>query len=42
MLEEMEAIENLPELVKVPDIDVYFIGDSITRRWGTDDPQYSA
>jgi dienelactone hydrolase len=23
-------------------IDVYFIGDSITRRWGTSDPQYSA
>jgi lysophospholipase L1-like esterase len=23
-------------------IDVYFIGDSITRRWGASDPQYSA
>jgi cephalosporin-C deacetylase len=23
-------------------IDVYFIGDSITRRWGTSDPQYAA
>jgi len=26
MIEEVEAIENLPELVKVPEIDVYFIG----------------
>jgi 4-hydroxy-2-oxoheptanedioate aldolase len=26
MIEEVEAIENLPELVKVPGIDVYFIG----------------
>src|SRR5215831_20291646 len=26
MLEEVEAIENLPELVTVPGIDVYFIG----------------
>src|SRR5215475_3242124 len=26
MLEEVEAIENLPELVKVPGVDVYFIG----------------
>jgi lysophospholipase L1-like esterase/dienelactone hydrolase len=23
-------------------VDVYFIGDSITRRWGTSDPQYAA
>jgi len=22
-------------------IDIYFVGDSITRRWGTSDPQYS-
>jgi 4-hydroxy-2-oxoheptanedioate aldolase len=26
MIEEVEAIENLPEMVKVPGIDVYFIG----------------
>src|SRR5262249_16458234 len=26
MLEEVEAIENLPALVKVPGVDVYFIG----------------
>src|SRR5215216_1982592 len=26
MLEEVEAIENLPELVTVPEVDVYFIG----------------
>jgi 4-hydroxy-2-oxoheptanedioate aldolase len=26
MLEEMEAIDNLPELVTVPGVDVYFIG----------------
>ncbi len=26
MLEEVEAIKNLPELVKVPGVDVYFIG----------------
>ena len=26
MLEEVEAIENLPELVRVPGVDVYFIG----------------
>ncbi|MGE3539847.1 MAG: HpcH/HpaI aldolase/citrate lyase family protein [Candidatus Tectimicrobiota bacterium] len=26
MLEEVEAIDNLPELVKVPGVDVYFIG----------------
>ena len=26
MLEEVEAIENLPELIKVPGVDVYFIG----------------
>ena len=26
MLEEVEAIENLPDLVKVPGVDVYFIG----------------
>jgi 4-hydroxy-2-oxoheptanedioate aldolase len=26
MLEEVEAIENLPELVTVPGVDVYFIG----------------
>jgi len=26
MIEEVEAIENLPEMVKVPGVDVYFIG----------------
>ena len=26
MLEEVEAIENLPEIVKVPGVDVFFIG----------------
>ena len=26
MLEEVDAIENLPELVTVPGVDVYFIG----------------
>ena len=26
MLEEVEAIENIPELVEVPGVDVYFIG----------------
>ena len=26
MIEEVEAIENLPEMVKVPGIDVFFIG----------------
>jgi len=26
MLEEVEAIKNLPDLVKVPGVDVYFIG----------------
>ncbi len=26
MIEEVEAIENLPDMVKVPGIDVYFIG----------------
>ena len=26
MLEEVEAIENLPDLVTVPGVDVYFIG----------------
>ena len=26
MLEEVEAIENLPEMVKVPGVDVFFIG----------------
>ncbi len=26
MLEEVEAIENLPEMVAVPDVDVFFIG----------------
>ena len=31
----------LVEKAKRGGIDVYFIGDSITRRWGTSDPQYA-
>lgn len=30
----------LVEKAKQGGIDVYFVGDSITRRWGTSDPQY--
>lgn len=37
-----KAHEQLLEKKTKGRIDVYFIGDSITRRWGTDDPQYSA
>lgn len=36
------AHEQLLEKAKQGGIDVYFIGDSITRRWGTSDPQYKA
>ena len=36
MLEEVEAIENLPELVTVPGVDVYFIGSGdCLNRWAT-------
>jgi lysophospholipase L1-like esterase len=34
------AHEQLVEKAKQGGIDVYFIGDSIARRWGTKDPQY--
>jgi len=34
------AHDQLVEKAKQGGIDVYFIGDSITRRWGTKDPQY--
>jgi lysophospholipase L1-like esterase len=32
--------EQLVEKAKQGGIDIYFVGDSITRRWGTKDPQY--
>jgi lysophospholipase L1-like esterase len=34
------AHQQLLEKAKQGHIDVYFVGDSITRRWGTSDPQY--
>ena len=34
------AHEQLVAKAKQGRIDVYFVGDSITRRWGTKDPQY--
>jgi lysophospholipase L1-like esterase len=34
------AHQQLLEKAKQGQIDVYFVGDSITRRWGTSDPQY--
>src|SRR5215212_7263384 len=34
------AHEQLLAKAKQGGIDVYFAGDSITRRWGTSDPQY--
>ena len=34
------AHQQLLEKTKQGQIDVYFVGDSITRRWGTSDPQY--
>ncbi len=34
------AHEQLVQKAKQGEIDVYFAGDSITRRWGTSDPQY--
>ena len=36
------AHEQLLEKAKRGGIDVYFEGDSITRRWGASDPQYAA
>jgi len=35
------AHEQLIEKAKKGGIDIYFEGDSITRRWGTSDPQYA-
>ena len=34
------AHEQLLRKAKQGGIDIYFLGDSITRRWGTSDPQY--
>ena len=34
------AHRHLLDKAKQGRIDVYFVGDSITRRWGTSDPQY--
>lgn len=36
------AHEQLLEKAKKGNIDVYFLGDSITRRWGTSDRQYQS
>ena len=33
MLEEVEAIENLPELADLPGVDVYFIGSGDLSEW---------
>jgi lysophospholipase L1-like esterase len=35
------AHTQLVEKAKKGGIDLYFVGDSITRRWGTSDPQYA-
>ena len=35
------AHEQLVEKARKGGIDVYFVGDSITRRWGATDPQYA-
>jgi cephalosporin-C deacetylase-like acetyl esterase/lysophospholipase L1-like esterase len=35
------AHEQLVQKARAGRIDVYFLGDSITRRWGTSDPEYS-
>src|SRR5215212_6635128 len=35
------AHEQLVAKAKAGSIDVYFLGDSITRRWGCTDPQYA-
>jgi lysophospholipase L1-like esterase len=34
------AHEQLVQKARQGGIDIYFVGDSITRRWGTSDPQY--
>ncbi len=36
----LEAHRQLVEKAKKGGIDIYFVGDSITRRWGAADPQY--
>jgi len=36
----LAAHQQLVQKAKQGGIDVYFVGDSITRRWGTSDPQY--
>jgi lysophospholipase L1-like esterase len=36
----LEAHQQLVQKAKQGGIDVYFVGDSITRRWGAIDPQY--
>ena len=36
------AHEQLLAKARQGGIDIYFVGDSITRRWGTSDPQYKA
>lgn len=36
------AHDQLVQKAKQGHIDVYFVGDSITRRWGATDPQYKA
>ena len=38
----MIAHEQLVEKARYGGIDLYFLGDSITRRWGCSDPQWSA
>jgi lysophospholipase L1-like esterase len=38
----VQGHEKLIEKAKTGRIDLYFLGDSITRRWGCSDPQYSA
>ena len=36
----LQAHQQLVQKAKQGGIDVYFVGDSITRRWGATDPQY--
>src|SRR4051794_36387233 len=36
------AHQQLVAKAKASGIDLYFLGDSITRRWGCTDPQYAA
>lgn len=40
-LNSRRAHEQLVQKAKQDGIDVYFVGDSITRRWGSSDPQYA-